>query len=97
MKRVSVLFLAAILLLSLAGCGSTDINPQEENFSFTDNGVKITLGAEAAPIIDALGKPKSYTEEPSCAFDGMGYCSWTGYIFIWRKIKSEPDTRSKKV
>lgn len=82
MKRVSVLFLAAILLLSMAGCGSTDINPQEENFSFTDNGVKITLGAEAAPIIDALGEPKSYTEEPSCAFDGMDKTYYYGSFYI---------------
>ena len=71
MKRISVFLLATIMLLSLVGCGSTDIDPQEENFSFTYNGTKITLGAEAAPIIDALGEPRSYTEEPSCAFDGM--------------------------
>ena len=70
MKRISLFLLAAIMLLSLVGCGSTDIDPQEENFSFTYNGTKIMLGAEAAPIIDALGEPKSYTEEPSCAFDG---------------------------
>ena len=71
MKQISLFLLAAIMLLSLVGCGSTDIDPQEENFSFTYNGIKITLGAEAAPIIDALGEPRSYTEEPSCAFEGL--------------------------
>ena len=28
MKRISVFLLAAIMLLSLVGCGSTDIDPQ---------------------------------------------------------------------
>ena len=82
MKRISVFLLAVIMLLSLAGCGSTDIDPQEENFSFTYNGTKITLGAEAAPIIDALGEPRSYTEEPSCAFDGMDKTYYYGSFYL---------------
>ena len=82
MKRISLLLLAAIMLLSLVGCGSTDIDPQEENFSFTYNGIKITLGAEAAPIIDALGEPRSYTEEPSCAFEGMDKTYYYGSFYL---------------
>ena len=82
MKRISLFLLAAIMLFGLAGCGSTDIDPQEENFSFTYNGVKITLGAEAAPIIDALGEPRSYTEEPSCAFEGMDKTYYYGSFYL---------------
>ena len=82
MKRISLFLLAAIMLLSLVGCGSTDIDPQEENFSFTYNGTKITLGAEAAPIIDALGEPRSYTEEPSCAFEGMDKTYYYGSFYL---------------
>ena len=82
MKRISVFFLAAIMLLSLVGCGSTDIDPQEENFSFTYNGTKIMLGAEAAPIIDALGEPRSYNEEPSCAFEGMDKTYYYGSVYL---------------
>lgn len=82
MKRISLFLLAAIMLLSLVGCGSTDIDPQEENFSFTYNGTKITLGAEAAPIIYALGEPRSYTEEPSCAFEGMDKTYYYGSFYI---------------
>lgn len=82
MKRISVFLLAAIMLLSLVGCGSTDIDPQEENFAFTYNGTKITLGAEAAPIIDALGEPRSYTEEPSCAFEGMDKTYYYGSFYL---------------
>lgn len=81
MKRIRYL-LAAIMLLSLVGCGSTDIDPQEKNFSFTYNCTKITLGAEAAPIIDALGEPRSYTEEPSCAFDGMDKTYYYGSFYL---------------
>lgn len=82
MKRISLFLLAAIMLFSLAGCGSADPNPQEENFSFTYNGTKITLGAEAAPIIDALGEPRSHTEEPSCAFDGMDKTYYYGSFYL---------------
>ena len=82
MKRISLFLLAAIMLFGLAGCGSTDIDPQEENYSFTYNGTKITLGAEAAPIIDALGEPRSYTEEPSCAFEGMDKTYYYGSFYI---------------
>lgn len=82
MKRISLFLLAAIMLLSLVGCGSTDIDPQEENFSFTYNGTKITLGAEAAPIIDTLGEPRSYTEEPSCSFDGMDKTYYYGSFYL---------------
>lgn len=82
MKQISLFLLAAVMLFSLAGCGSTDIDPQEENFSFTYNDTKITLGAEAAPIIDALGEPRSYTEEPSCAFDGMDKTYYYGSFYL---------------
>ena len=82
MKRISLFLLAAIMLLSLVGCGSTDIDPQEENLSFTYNGTKITLGAEAASIIDALGEPRSYKEEPSCAFDGMDKTYYYGSFYL---------------
>ena len=82
MKRISLILLAAIMLFSLVGCGSTDTDPQEENFTFTYNGTKITLGAEAAPIIDALGEPRSYTEEPSCAFDGLDKTYYYGSFYL---------------
>lgn len=82
MKRISLFLLAAIMLLNLVGCGTTEPNQQEENFSFTYNGTKIMLDAEAAPIIDALGEPRSYTEEPSCAFDGMDKTYYYGSFYL---------------
>ena len=69
------------MLLGLAGCGAGDPGSQE-NFSFTYNGIKITLGGQAAPILEALGEPKSYTEEPSCAFDGMDKTYYYGSFYL---------------
>ena len=82
MKRISIFLLVAIMLFSLAGCGEEDLNQQEENFFFTYNGCRITLGSEAAPVIDALGEPRSYTEEPSCAFDGMDKTYYYGSFYL---------------
>lgn len=70
------------MLFGLAGCGPADNDLQEDTFSFTYNGIKITLGAEAAQIIDALGEPRSYTEEPSCAFDGMDKTYYYGSFYL---------------
>ena len=82
MKRISLILLAAIMLFNLAGCGSDHPDSKEENFSFTYNGIQITPGVEAAPVIDALGEPKSYTEEPSCAFDGMDKTYYYGPFYL---------------
>lgn len=82
MRRISVLFLAAVLLLGLVGCGDGSSDPREEAFSFTYSGIKIRLNAEATPIVNALGEPESYTEEPSCAFEGVDktYCYGSFYL-----------------
>jgi len=40
-------------------------------FTFVYKGTNIDMKAEAAPICAALGDAKSYTEETSCAFDGL--------------------------
>ena len=40
-------------------------------YTFVYKGTNIDLKADAAPILAALGEPKSYTEETSCAFDGL--------------------------
>lgn len=45
--------------------------PQVDRFTFVYKGTPIAMKAEAAPICEALGDAKSYTEETSCAFDGL--------------------------
>ena len=68
MKRMLLLLL---ILLCLAGCGAPEGPETQENFTFTYSGVEITLHGDAAPVLAALGEPKSYTEEASCAFEGL--------------------------
>lgn len=82
MHKITVYLLAAVLLLTLVGCGSDNSASRQENFTFTYHEIPIVPGAEAAPVIQALGEPQSYTEEPSCAFDGMDktYCYGGFYL-----------------
>lgn len=82
MRKISTLLLAAMMLFSLVGCNSSDPAPRQDNFTFTHNGTQIMLNADAIPIIDALGEPKSYTEEPSCAFDGMDKTYYYGSFYL---------------
>lgn len=82
MKRIRLFLLAAVMLLSLVGCGADTPDLQEENFSFTYSDTKITPGAEAPPVIDALGEPRSYTEEPSCAFEGLDKTYYYGSFYL---------------
>ena len=42
-----------------------------DGFVFTAEGTEIAMNAEAAPILEKLGKEKSYFESASCAFEGM--------------------------
>lgn len=82
MKKISILLLAALMLFGMMGCDSSDPAPQQDNFTFTYHGTQILLNSDAAPIVDALGEPKSYTEEPSCAFDGLDKTYYYGSFYL---------------
>lgn len=67
MRRI-VTAILLVMLVSLTGC----IAKEEETVcAFTYNGIRMVPGEEAEPVLTALGEPKSYTEEPSCAFEGL--------------------------
>lgn len=81
-KTVSVVMLAG--MLALAGCGSksdSDDNKQTtteststqttKGYVFETNGTTISVDADMAPIVAALGEPTSYFEAASCAFEGL--------------------------
>jgi len=87
MKKLSLLAIIAIIaVLALTSCdggsgsgtGSTAAAATTATASagpgyvFTANGVSVTLGAEAAPIIKALGTYTHYLESPFCAGQGIG-------------------------
>lgn len=77
-KRIAIL-LAAVMLVCFVGCQPTTTEgpgkqtdvPVQDSFSFTYMGTKIALHAPVAPIIEALGEPKTYSESTSCAFEGL--------------------------
>ena len=79
MKPMTIILL---ILLCLTGCGAPEAPEIQENFTFTYDGVDITLHADAAPVLDALGEPKSYTEEASCAFEGLDKTYYYGPFYL---------------
>ena len=94
MKKILTLVLAACLVFSLAACGSdtpggttsgsgTPSEPTvNEHFVFNYNGTAIKLHANMAPILAALGEPKTYTESTSCAFEGLDKTYYYGSFYI---------------
>ena len=95
MKKLLTILLAIGLLLTLAACGGS--TPAEttggaqstvptyapdDNFTFTYKNVEITLNADAAPIVAALGEPMKYTESTSCAFVGLDKTYYYGSFYL---------------
>ena len=79
MKKVVILLL---VLLCLTGCASPEAPAEEENLTFVYHGVAISPHGDAAPVIEALGDPKSYTEESSCAFEGLDKTYYYGAFYL---------------
>ena len=76
MKKPCCLILLICTVLWICGCTAPAPQSAETGFTFTVQDCTISMGAEAAPILAALGQPVTVTEEPSCAFDGAEktYC-----------------------
>lgn len=54
----------------------------EDGLAFVYQGITIQPNAPAEPILSALGDPKSYTEEASCAFDGLDKTYFYGSFYL---------------
>lgn len=61
---------------------NVETEPACDDYVFTYEGIDIEMKAHADGIIDALGEPKSYTEEPSCAFEGMDKTYFYGSFYL---------------
>ena len=93
MKRLFALLLALALCVCLASC-TNETNPEpasktssaseetKEVFAFTYNGTALAMHAPAAPLLEKLGEPKSYTESPSCAFSGLDKTYFYGSFYV---------------
>ena len=60
-------------------------------FVFTANGVDISMNAPAADILATLGEPKSYTEQASCAFEGLDKTYFFGSFYLQTYPGTEGD------
>ena len=81
MRKSGKYLTAAILAVSMAvtpitsygfGWSKTEAagEKKEESCAFKTGDTVISMGAEAAPILKALGKAKSTFEQDSCAYQG---------------------------
>lgn len=83
MKRSMALLLVLCMVVGFAACSTPQTpspqgttpnvgNPGDpEAYYFTYNGTDIRLNGDMQVILNALGEPKKYTEETSCAFTGL--------------------------
>ena len=84
MKRILMIALAAILMLSLCACGTDDsaapVDPTKGGnvapsttpvgYTFTYNGYQFGVDMDVDVVVENLGQPKDQETLASCAFDG---------------------------
>lgn len=94
MKKIISIIMAAALIFCFAGCtadGNESSGSAETGHAFVYNGTTVSMNAEAAPIVAALGEPKSYTEETSCAFTGLDKTYYYGSFYMTTYPSEEKD------
>ncbi len=94
MKKLISLALVLVLSLTLAACGGEPAETSkpaenkppvvstEPGFTFQVGDTEIVMHAPAAPVLEALGDAKSYTEEASCAFEGLDKTYFYGSYYL---------------
>ena len=107
MKKLICLILALVMIACMTACSgsgsSTDNNQDnnttgsanntqtEEGYVFHHNGTAVVMHADAAPILAALGEPKSCTEEASCAFSGLDKTYFYGSFYLQTYPQGDKD------
>ena len=95
-----------MMVLTLAACGGetapettapvsggdvAPVTPDASSWKYTVQGVDILMHADAAPVLEALGEPVSYTEEASCAFTGLDKTYYYGGFYLQTYPMGEED------
>jgi len=83
MKKIIAILFAGLFIFALAACNgdtpattTTTATTQAaagpaQDIYFSPRGVKLEMGAAPAPVLEALGEPKTTLECPSCALNAM--------------------------
>ncbi len=95
MKKLISLILVLTMALTLAACGNggNETTPPAKDpaegpvitdpgYTFKVDTTEIAMHAPAAPVLDALGEAMSYTEEASCAFEGLDKTYYYGSFYL---------------
>lgn len=83
MKKVFLLVLTIWAAACILGCQEQQAIPTEPApFTVSVEDVAIRIHDPAAPVIEALGEPLSYTEETSCAYDGLDKTYYYGSFYL---------------
>ena len=96
MKKILRIILILLLVMNVTACGEHDQGdetkaPATDGFVFEYKGTEIVMHADAAPILAALGEPKSYTETASCAFEGKDKTYFFGSFYLQTYPVGEKD------
>lgn len=91
MKKLLIAAIILALVSGSAGCAVAEPDAQISGHSFTCGETVISLNTDAAPILAALGEPKNYTEETSCAFEGLDKTYYYGSFYLSTYPKAGKD------
>lgn len=82
MKTYWMTLISIILLLLFSGCSPMAPAEPEEVFSFSYQGAKLVPNTDVSDVISTLGEPMKYSEETSCAFEGLDKTYYYGSFYI---------------
>ena len=102
MKKRSLLAFACLMisvLMLLVACGGSkepepsggDNSDQGSKMVFLYKDIEIAMKEDAAPILEALGEAKSYTEAASCAFEGLDKTYYYGSFYLYTYPDGDTD------
>lgn len=82
MKSPLHMLLILCVAMMLTACGGEAEAQMPPGFTFTYNSIEIAMKAPAQTILSSLGQPINYTEETSCAFDGLDKTYYYGSFYL---------------